>query len=328
MKTLRFEFLLEAEQPIAHHSETIGNHALAMRRKIRLADGRIAEVPCITGDTMRHQMREGAAYAFLDAAGLLDKGQLTEAALRLLFAGGMVSGRGDAGVINLDQYRELCELCPPLALFGGCASNRVIPGRLFVDDALLVCEETRRFLPPWAEATLGDQQIETHRSYVEEAQRVRMDPTLDPGKRKLLTDDAQVQAAQRLLASETAHTADDAIARSQEKSTMLPRTFERVCQGALFSWSVSAHTYSDLDVDTVMIALGVFLSRPVVGGKRATGHGRLRVLAARDIRVTRPSEAVAVMDVTDLGSRVGEIFRSHVRERREQIAQFLGKVDA
>lgn len=273
-------------------------------------------------------MREASAYAFLDAAGLLDSGNLSESALRLLFSGGMVGGRGDGGTLNLDQYRQLCELCPPLALFGGCASNRVIPGRLFVEDAVLVCSETERFLPEWSRAELGTTEISSQRAHVEETQRVRMDPMLDPGKRKLLSSGAQADAAKRLESSEAAHVTDDAIAREETKSSMMPRTFERVVQGSLFSWAVSAHTYSDLDVDTLMVALGAFLSRPVVGGKRGTGHGELRVVAARDISVTRPQDRADVIDVTALGGRVGSIFRAHVAERKERIKTFLGEVEA
>ena len=327
MKTQRFEFLLEATQPIAHHAESFGNHAVIQRRRVRQKDGSFADAPIITGDTLRHGMREASAYAFLDAAGLMS-GSLSESALRLLFAGGMVGGRGDGGTLNLDQYRQLCELCPPLALFGGCCSNRVIPGRLFVEDAVLVCIETERFLPPWSRAELGAAELASQRAHVEEVQRVRMDPSLDPGKRKMLAESAQNVANQRLAASEEAHDSDNAIERDATKSSMLPRTFERVVQGSIFSWSVTAHTYSDLDDDTLMVAIGVFLSRPVVGGKRGTGHGELRVVAARDIAVKRPSEKADVLDVTALGGRVGSLFRAHVAERKDRIASFLREIEA
>jgi CRISPR type IV-associated protein Csf2 len=326
VETKRFEFILEAAQPIAHHAETFGNHAVIQRRRVRQVDGTFADVPVISADTMRHGMRESSAYAFLDAAGLLNEGNLTEAALRLLFAGGMVTGRGDGSTLNLDQYRQMCELCPPLALFGGCASNRVIPGRIFVEDAVLCCTETARFVPAWATETAG--KLSSQRTHVEETQRVRMDPTLDPGKRKLLTSGEQVVANKRLESSEAAHESDDAIAREDAKSSMFPRTFERVVQGSLFSWAITAHTYSDLDIDTLMVALGVFLSRPVVGGKRGTGHGELRVVAARDITIQRPAEQATVVDVHALGGRVGSLFRAHVTERKERIKSFLGSVES
>ncbi len=66
MDRVRYEFVLEAALPIAHHEGTFGNEAVIMRRKIRQKDG-WAKVPIVTGDTMRHGMREAAAYVLLDA---------------------------------------------------------------------------------------------------------------------------------------------------------------------------------------------------------------------------------------------------------------------
>lgn len=63
MQVNHFEFVLEARTPIAHHSETLGNEQIAMRRKVRQRGGAWADVPIITGDTMRHGMREAADRA-------------------------------------------------------------------------------------------------------------------------------------------------------------------------------------------------------------------------------------------------------------------------
>ena len=327
MEKKRYEFLLRAETPIAHAEGTMGNHSIAMRRKIRLKDGSWAHVPIVTGDTMRHGLREAAAYAFLDAAGLLgSEAQLTEGALRLLFSGGMVTGRGDAGVINLDRYREMVELCPPLALLGGCCDSRVIPGRIECDDALLVCEESRELLPEWIVREAG--LLETSRAHIEVVQRVRMDPTLDPGKRKLLAPAAEVATVQRLTAGEAAHEADDAIERVDAKSSMLPRTHEAVVAGSLFSWSVTATSWSALDEDVVHTMIAAFLTDARVGGKRGTGHGRIKALQARGVTVNRPSERTDMLDAGALAPRVGEMFRAHVAERKERIARFLHEANA
>lgn len=340
MEQLNYEFILEAETPIAHHAEVFGNSAVLMDRKVRQRDGSFLRVPIVTADTMRHGMREAAAYALLDATGLLDKGALGEAALRLLFAGGMVTGKGDAGAISLEQYRKMSDLIPSIALFGGCADNRVIPGRLMVNDAQLACIETARSMPAWVTEWLAAEnaRLDTSRAHIEEVQRVRMDPTLDPGKRKLLSGAAEVEVERRLAASEAAHrgesAADEAkiakraaaeVALDEAKSTMMPRRFEVLVQGSLFFWSVSATCYSDLDRDTFHVALATFLAGARVGGKRATGHGRLRVVASRDVAVRRPAERTEVLD---LGTRMGQAFYDHVRARSTEIALFLGSVNA
>ena len=182
MQTLRYGFVLQAAQAICHSAETIGNESLLMREDVRQKGGGFAAVPIISGDAMRHGLREAAAYTFLDAAGLLDEPALSEAALRLLFAGGMVTGRGDASVISLDAYREMVDLVPSLKLLGGCTNSRVIPGQLAVDAAVLVCTETEHLLgraSPWVLdwAREHGEGLESCRVHVAEEQRVRMDPT-------------------------------------------------------------------------------------------------------------------------------------------------------
>jgi len=327
MITKQYGFILEATSPVAHHEESLGNISTFMRRKVRQRDGTWTRVCYVTGDTMRHGLREAAAYAFLDAAGLLSA-SLNEGAIRLLFSGGMITGKGDASVVNMDRFREMCSLCPPLGLLGGCADNRSIPGRLTVDEAMLICSEQDAYLPAWVKEHVSAQALGSQREHLEEVQRVRMDPSLDPAKRALMLPDAQVEVSRRLGASEAAHTADDAVAKDATKSTMMPRKFERLAQGSQFYWRVTCHCLSDLDVDTFHVMIGAFLSRCSVGGKKGTGHGQLRCVAARDIQIARPKEQASVVDVSELGPRVGSLFFEHVKAHREQISQWIQSINA
>jgi len=331
MQRHRYDFVLEAAQPIAHHAESIGNEAVIMRRKVRRADGRFSLVPIVTADTMRHGMREAAAYMFLDAAGLLERNTLNEAALRLLFAGGMIKGRGsDGAVVRLDEYRKLCELVPALELFGGCAQNRMIPGMLEVDDATVICDETARFVPEHVMAYVRETgaHIATAREHVEEVQRVRMDPMLRPSLRELTSGEDQVKMLGKLADSEAASESDDAVARGKSKSAMMPRRYERIAQGSLFYWGCQATVYSALALDTFRLAAVGFLSRARVGGKRGTGHGEVRPVKAWDIELARPADALLPIAPAELAPRVGELFRAHVAERKTEIRSFLGQVEA
>lgn len=328
----RYEFLLRAEQPIAHHSENDGNEAIAFRRSFRTKSGWV-QIPIVTADTMRHGMREAAAFAVLSAANMLTSANLSEAAIRLLFAGGMVTGRGDAGTISLDRYRELCELVPTMALFGGCCDNRVIPGRLIVEDAVLVCaeiaDERHGYLPQWvvqqAEETVG---VDLSVHHVEDQQRVRMDPTMHPERRLLMSPDAQVKVTNRLAASEQAHVENDALAREETKSSMMPRRFEEVKAGSLFAWAIEATTYNPLDVDVLNMAATAFLANARVGGKKGIGRGLLRPVDARNITITRPTEERTPVDALALAPRVGEVFRAHVADRADRIREFLRGANA
>jgi len=323
---IEYEILLEAATPIAHHRESLGNHALLERRKVRLPDGSWAQVPAVSGDSLRHGLRESAAYAFLDALGMLGNEGLTEAALRLLFNGGMVTGRGDASTIKLDDYHALCDVFPPLALLGGCVSSRIVPGRLVSEDALLICEETAHLVPAWMRERAGT--LDGSRAHIESHQRVRMDPMLDPAKAAMLTAPDARRLAGKRRKSEAAHETDDAIAREDAKSTMLPRSFEAVAAGSLLAWRVLAVCRSDLEVDTFQTMVCGFLSAARVGGKRGTGFGHIRPVAANAVPLRRPSDSVQPVDMAALAPSVGEAFRAHVRERADKARAWISGVDA
>lgn len=326
MKTTTIEFILRAEQPIAHHEESFGNSAVAMRRKIRQADGTFQRVPIITGDTMRHGLREASSLALLDAAGMLEEPSLTQAALRLLFSGGMITG-ASGGSVKLGDYREMIDMIPPLALLGGCAQNRAIPGRLFVDDATLICEETMHMLPGWAMEYLEAENtaVSSHRAHMEEVQRVRMDPTLIPARRALLAAGEADAVERRLAASEQASEEDDAVAKDATKSSMLPRRFERIVQGSLFHWSLTCTTQNALQEDTLWTMIGAFLALAHVGGKKGTGHGRIKAIHAREAVFMRPSESTA-FDLSTM--RKGDVFKAHMSERKDKLREYLNGVAA
>lgn len=322
MSQVRFEFVLSAESPIAHHEAVFGNTAVIARRKVR-KNGEWFNVPIVSADAMRHGLREASAYAFLDAAGLLSE-SLTEEALRLLFAGGQVTGSAGGGV-KMNEYHEMCELVPMLSLLGGCAQNRVVPGRIWADDAVLICEEAK--IPEWALEVAKP--VESLRQHVEEVQRVRMDPMLDPAKHTMLTAGERERVNLRLLRSETASEMKDAPAKDENKSTMMPRSFERIAQGSLFYWSVTATTYSEIEADTFITMCAAFLADARVGGKRGTGHGLLKPIAGRNVTLSSPSERIETIKPDSLSTaRVGSLFRAHVAERSERIKAFLSKVAA
>jgi hypothetical protein len=325
-----YEFILRADSPVAHHSGTYGNSAVVMQRKVRNPKGGFTTVPIVTGDSMRNRMREAIALTLLDAVGLTARRSLTEAALRLLFNGGMVTGRGDASAVSLDAYREMAELIPSLALFGGCTDSRVVPGRLTVSDAVLMCAEEYERLPQWVRDYLDEEGVtlDGRRQHVEEVTRVRMDSTLDPGKRRLMPPETEVEVVRRLTAGEKAHEGDDAVARAESKSSMMPRSMETLVRGSLFYWSTSAVCYDELDVDTFHTSIAAFLADAWVGGKRGTGHGKLSAVTARQCLWRRPVDAVQAVDAGALGTAMGQLFRRHVEERAERIRSWLTKVDA
>lgn len=324
MQSTRYEMIVRCAEPLAHGQQTLGNQQIFMRKKVRLPGGQIAMLPYITGDTLRHQLRSAATYGTLHAAGMLDDPQLSEGALRLLFNGGSVTGKGNASVVNLDRYRELVALFPPLALLGGCTDNRPIQGQLNVDEGNLLCRELAHVTPPWVLewAQQNNESVDTCRSLIEEVQRVRMDATLIPAQQKLLNEPARLEVQKRLLKSEKAHEEGDSKAAGESKSGMMPRTHERLIQGALLWWGVEARTYSDLEFDAFNFTLACLLQNFRVGGKQGQGHGRLQFVAGARIAF-EPSAGKLEQVGQDLAPKTGDLYKAHVALRKDELAAWL-----
>lgn len=331
MERHQIEIILRAAQPIAHAESTVGNTQTIMRRKVRQPDGRFSRVPYVTGDTMRHGLREAGAYSLLEAAGMLETASLSEAALRLLFSGGMVMGAA-ADVVKMDDERRMRDTMPILSLLGGCVGNRIVPGKLEVGDAWLVCEETASILPQWVGEWSREQEMETAsaRAHIELVQRVRMDPSLSPTKRALLTSGATAAVEQRLLTSETASERGDAVAAKDAKSTMMPFTYETLAAGSLFWWRIDAVTHTQIERDALYVMIAAFLAKARVGGKKGTGHGLLEPVHARGFE--RQAVAPADLELLSIAgdARAPEIarFRAHVADRKDAVREWLGKVTA
>lgn len=333
METHRIEIILRAAEPIAHAEGTIGNSQVAMRRKVRLPNGRWTKVPYVTGDTMRHGLREAGTYALLEAAGMLHEAStLTEAALRLLFSGGMVLGAAN-DVVKIEEARAFREMLPHISLLGGCVGNRIEPGKIEVGDAMLICDEWLHLTPRWMIDWMTQEGVESSgaREHLEMVQRVRMDPSLDPKKRLLMSGDEQAKVATRLLASESASARDDAADKDRTKSTMMPFSYETIAAGSMFSWRVDCVTHTQIEHDTLWVMLAAFLARARVGGKKGTGHGLLVPVIARGMEreIVATTPEMDALEVTG-DARAPELrrFVAHVQDRKDAIRATLDKVIA
>lgn len=332
MRQHRIEMVLEAREPISHSESTIGNTQVVARRKVVMPNGRMARVPIVSGDTIRHGLREAASYALLEAAGMLDARCLSEAALRFLFNGGMVGG-APKDTVRMEEERRMRELLPHLPLLGGCVGNRIVPGKVECGEALLVCDETMAMMPGWVVdwMTSSGRESVASREHIEIVQRVRMDSSLDPKKRLLLTDGARDAVERRLLASEAAAESGDERAQLAAKSTMMPYTYEAIARGSIFFWRLDAVTHTQLEHDTMYVMLAAFLSRARVGGKKGTGHGLLAPVAARgmqrELAISQPALDALTVSSSSVAQEA-ERYRAHVASRAAEVREVLESIVA
>lgn len=321
METTRYISVVRAVQPIAHHKGSIGNHATIMRAAVRLPGGEIADVPEGTGNAVRNRLRRAAAICSLDAAGILGDPQLERGAMRLLFNGGMLTGKGDGTTINIDRWRELVTLFPFLGILGGCIDNRTQGGQLNVDALKLICDENMHSLNPWTRQWLKDNNEGVCESsyLLEKVQRVNMDPEIIPENLKLLSDGARLQVYNKLLAQGKAHEEGNAIEAAKVKSDMMPHTFERIIRGSLFQLSFLLRSYNELERDAFEYAYSCLLNNFRFGGKQASEHGELEFLAGARVHFKQYTGEL------DIGERkgTGDLFRAHVTDHKDQLVNWL-----
>lgn len=316
MSKTTLKFIVEAMSPISQAEGVQGNHSVLMMRKQRLADGTIERIPIVSSDSMRHGLRECGAEICLGLAGLLDRpeGQLTESALRLLYSGGMLTGRGDASVVKIDRWREVCETLPILSLMGGCIDAMMIPGKMQVGDLVLLCSETAGdAYHPW-------------RDQMDHVQRVRFDVTRDPHKQRLLSDGARAIVDHRLLGKETARAAGDTA--TEDRGRPMPHSHEVICAGSLWSWELTHNTLTDVEAATLNLSLALFFHSWCIGGKRGTGHGRIRAVKAESVSLPRFCELKTECDVSSLSVSGKTLLETHMQARKDALCDLLAKVDA
>lgn len=306
---VKYEILLQAQSPVAHMSDTIGNTQILATSRIVDSAGHVVQLPIISGNSIRHHLRSALADMMLAAAGL-DGECLSLNALRLLYKGGQLTK--DAGKrVPIKEYRELCQVVPALALFGGAVGSRLESGRIQVRDAKLVCQESMHLLPDWVRSTMLEHGVTTLslRSQIEEVQRVGMDPALRVETRRRLAPSEQEQC--------------DAIVSGDDKSLMMPYTYQTVIQGSMWFWTISADCWTPLERDAFHCAVMRWLSHGTVGGKSGSGAGgHLLAIAARHVALPDMTPRRAHTDLST--QRAGDIFRASMEANRERLASFLG----
>jgi len=137
---------LTAVAPIHHGSGTAGNTALLRTQEIVLPDGTQTAVPFVSGNSIRHAIRDALAWRLVRTLGVAEGG-LTKGAVDLLWSGGALTKTGSQ--VELDQARRWTELVPALGLLGYSAQSDIVTGALRADNLNLICVENRWRLPAY-----------------------------------------------------------------------------------------------------------------------------------------------------------------------------------
>lgn len=120
-----------------------GNIVAARRIPVAMPDGRIVQVPAVSGNALRGVMRRVVMRNLFDRLGLTPEALGARPYQRLYAAlanGGHLEGSEAA--VNPAQREALRTALPPLSLFGAALYTYLLPGRMEVGIAWPVCRET------------------------------------------------------------------------------------------------------------------------------------------------------------------------------------------
>jgi hypothetical protein len=277
-----------------------------------LPDGRAARVPFISGNSIKHMVREHGARFAVDALGVED-GTLTKAITDLLFSGGALTKTGSN--VNLEAARRMERLFPLLGLCGYSAGNVMMTSKLGVDNLHLICEENRWRMPesaktlPTASKRAGYLRGEEFGTRHESSRR--------PHVAKLLTN------------GETARLEN--LTESPEKgdSAQMIYDYEVIKAGAQFWGALHLKEVSDMELAALKGAMslacegttaeGAYLFR--IGAKANSGHGLVAMHFAGSVRApvrapehSESKDLVAFGGGSDLAAYI-----AHLRDNRHEI---------
>jgi len=143
-----FHVVIRLLQPLSHISEAVGNQTNLRTTKLLDLEGEQTEVFALSGNSLRNRiLRRCGLDDFLEQVGV----QVSPILHHTLFCGGAIDG-GTGSDLELD--RRIRQLLPGLSLLGTAkpkgvfASNnaQMVPGRICVGDAVLVCAESAEYV--------------------------------------------------------------------------------------------------------------------------------------------------------------------------------------
>lgn len=141
--SVHWDLDIMALSPIAHKEEVVGTTTMLRREKVFLPDGRLTEVPVVSGNSLRGVLRRLGEELLREV--LQYEGQLPLRVAHALRNGGSLS-KTDVEGISGRRLAHLRELVPHVGVFGCAAGARTIGGSISVGKVRPVCQETRHLL--------------------------------------------------------------------------------------------------------------------------------------------------------------------------------------
>lgn len=267
--TLRIEGAATALSSISHGGEHAGTTQSLRRERIIQPDGTVAEIPVISGNSLRGILRDHAANQLWQ---MLGEPELPLPVFDALWGGGALAKAGAGHVLSGVQLSQLRSRVPMVSLFGCAGGGRIIEGRLQVGKLVPIVAETAHLCPPTL-TSVTPASIWEHLQ-IEEFSRQ------DDAKRSTL---APAIAGALPAANQNGTLVDDGpLPVQREVAQQMRYGIETLAAGTRLWWWMAVRNASDLELAVLRDALNSWGAAGAhIGGRSSTGHGRLALDVAQ-----------------------------------------------
>jgi hypothetical protein len=291
------------------------------------------QVPFVSGNSLKHQIRAGAVRHALAAMAVPD-GVLPRPVVQLLFSGGNLQSGGNS--VNVARARRVARLFPALSLCGYAAGNWMERSKMRCGLLELVCRENGWLLPP----SLRGHPCAGLSAYDFRGEEfgTRHSPLRQPQASRYLPGDERA-ALDREKGSQLQRRAKKKKPKKSADSLQMIYDFETLRSGAVLYGEVSFDDLTPMEIEALRSGLSFACQGKHdentylydFGAKSNVGFGRAAVgFDGAITRVLAPVETPTgdllpvPRDRLDGADDAG--YAAHLREHRDEILALLAEV--
>jgi hypothetical protein len=248
---VHLSLVMTAADTIMHGAGNAGNTQLLRTQEMLLPDGTQVRVPYVSGNSVRHQLRDALAWHLVQVLDV-EPGSLPKGVTDLLWSGGALTETGSRA--DLAMMRRVHDLLPGLGLLGYSARSAIITGTLHASNVHVTCAENAWRLPaalrehPHAALPAGAARSETFGT--------RHDIAGTPAARYIALLDGQPQETSQMIYDAQVITAGAVLWGSLHLGAPAAGHAEALACAVTRAWPLEGG-----------------MRRVTLGGRRSAGHG-------------------------------------------------------
>jgi len=308
----RFEGIARALSAISHLGDSTGGTISVFRREKMVVEGRVQDIPVLSGNGFRGLLRDWGMRFMLCELG---EPTLSPAAFHFLTSGGALTKEAGRG-LDIGQARRLRELIPLVGIFGGACGRQILEGKLQVGKWYPVCSEIASYLP------------EQYQALPEAAQSIFDMTDLHSFTR---TDDAKSERWQKFLpapqralleAPKVKQAKDGTEIADKNAAQQMRYSQEVLIAGTRFYLWMNLNDVTDLEKAAFASALYEWSRTPFIGGQSRHGCGLIELDLDNWIEI----KPLAHMHGQPVDVSPSQSYIEHLHSQKESILEALQEI--